>query len=123
MVSKRLSARVINRGLSTVQKDMIFVQLEGTNELFKIESRSNLTINEKVPQVCPKNCRFKISTYTTELERSDILYNLTIFPGPLVCRIRHVPLYQYSTLNPPCVYTNRTRLQAKNHLKFTLRCQ
>jgi hypothetical protein len=26
-------------------------------------------------------------------EYSDILYNLTHFPGPLVCRIRQVPLY------------------------------
>ena len=26
-------------------------------------------------------------------EYSDILYNLTHFPGPLVCRIRQFPLY------------------------------
>ena len=26
-------------------------------------------------------------------EYSDILYNPTHFPGPLVCRIRQVPLY------------------------------
>jgi hypothetical protein len=27
-------------------------------------------------------------------EYSDILYNLTHFPGPLVCQIRQVPLYK-----------------------------
>jgi hypothetical protein len=29
-------------------------------------------------------------------EYSDILYNPTHFPGPLVCRIRQVPLYMFS---------------------------
>ena len=31
-----------------------------------------------------------------KLEYSDILYNQTHFPGPLVCRIRQVPLYIYN---------------------------
>ena len=31
--------------------------------------------------------------YISEPEYSDILYNTTHFPGPLVCRIRQVPLY------------------------------
>ena len=31
-------------------------------------------------------------------EYSDILYNTTHFPGPFVCRIRQVPLYEKSHL-------------------------
>ena len=31
-----------------------------------------------------------------KIEYSDILYNPTHFPGPLVCRIRQVPRYHYT---------------------------
>jgi hypothetical protein len=34
-----------------------------------------------------------IPAYLWKPEFSDILYNPTYFPGPLVCRIRQVPLY------------------------------
>ena len=34
-----------------------------------------------------------ISVAKINPEYSDILYNLSHFPGPLVCRIRQVPLY------------------------------
>jgi hypothetical protein len=36
---------------------------------------------------------FPWSLGVSNLTGSDILYNLTHFPGPLVCRIRQVPLY------------------------------
>ena len=37
--------------------------------------------------------KFPWSLGVSNLTDSDILYNLTHFPGPLVCRIRQVPLY------------------------------
>jgi hypothetical protein len=71
---------------------------------------------------CPRSCKCKPSKQTTKSygpkvflltkinpEYSDILYNLTHFPGPLVCRIRQVPMY-WQILSKIYIYISKLKM-------------
>jgi hypothetical protein len=63
--------------------------------LYTLEPEQSDTWVFRHPVTSDKNVWSQISLLTKiKPEYSDILYNPTHFPGPLVCQIRQVPLYK-----------------------------